>query len=78
MQIRYVAFVSKVVRVRLGSRFSVRGLTDARAVRWNFLGRSGTSRPRHLVLRATKLGRHALVVEASGHAARALVVVVKR
>ena len=78
VQIRYVAFVAKVVRARLGTSFSVRVLTDARAVRWHFLGRTGTSRPRHLILRATKLGPHALVVEANGHSARALVVVVKR
>lgn len=78
VQIRYVAFLAKVVRVRLGSSFSVRVLTDARVVRWNFLGRTGTSRPRHLVLRATKLGRHALVVEANGHSAQAVVLVVKR
>jgi hypothetical protein len=78
VQIRYVAFVAKVVRARLGSRFSVRVLTDARVVRWHFLGRSGTSRPRHLVLQATRLGSHALVVDANGHAARTLVVVVKR
>jgi hypothetical protein len=78
VQIRYVAFVAKVIRARLGSRFAVRMLTDARVVRWQFLGHTGTSRPRRLVLRATKLGRHALVVEANGHSARALVVVVKR
>jgi hypothetical protein len=75
VQIRYVAFLAKVVRVRLDSSFSVRVLTDARVVRWSFLGRTGTSRPRHLVLQATKLGSHALVVEANGHSARALVVV---
>jgi hypothetical protein len=78
VQIRYVAFLVKVVRVKLGSRFSVRVLTDARVVRWHFLGRTGTARPRHLVLGATKLGSHALVVEANGHAARMLVVAVKR
>jgi hypothetical protein len=64
VRIRYVAFAVKVVRARLGTRFVVRLVTDARAVRWRFLGRRGTSRPRALVLRATKLGRHALVVEA--------------
>lgn len=78
VQIRYVAFAAKVVRARLGTRFGVRVLTDARTVRWQFLGLTGTSRSHRLVLRATKLGRHALVVEANGHAARLLVVVVKR
>jgi hypothetical protein len=78
VQVRYVAFLAKVVRVRLGSRFTVRVLTDAKVVRWQFLSLTGTSRPHRLVLLAAKLGRHALVVQANGHAARALVVVVKR
>ena len=78
VQIRYVAFAAKVIRARLGSRFLVRVLADAKAVRWHFLGQTGTSRPHRLVLAATKLGRHALVVEANGHSARAVVVVVKR
>jgi hypothetical protein len=78
VQIRYVAFAAKIIRARLGSRFPVKVLTDAKVVRWRFLGLTGTSRPHRLVLRATKLGRHALVVEANGHLARALVIVVKR
>jgi hypothetical protein len=77
VQVRYIAFIAKAVRARLGSAFPVRVLTDARVVHWRFLGRSGTARPRHLVLRATKVGRHPLVVEANGHSARAVVVVVK-
>ncbi len=78
IQIRYVAFALKVIRVHLGSTFTVRVLADAKSVRWQFLGKTGTSRPHHLVLRATKLGRHPLVVAANGHSARAVVVVVKR
>jgi hypothetical protein len=78
VQIRYVTFASKIVRARLGSRFTVRVLTDARVVHWRFLGKTGTSRPRRLVLRATRLGSHPLVAEANGHSARMVVLVVKR
>ena len=67
----------KTIRVKLGSSFAVRVRTDARTVHWRFLGHAGSS-PRRLVLRATKLGRHALYVDANGHSARAVVVVVKR
>jgi len=78
VQIRFVAFAVKTIRAKLGSSFSVRVLTDARTVRWHFLGHSGASRPRNVVLSATKLGKHALYVDANGHSARAVVVVVKR
>ena len=76
VQIRYVALDVKTIRVKLGSAFSLRVHTDAKTVRWRFLGRTGSS-PRRLVLRASKLGRHALYVEANGYSARAVVVVVK-
>jgi hypothetical protein len=78
VQIRYVAFAAKVIRARLGAQFAVRVLTDAKAVRWQFLGRTGTSHPHHLVLRATSLGRHPLVVSENGHSAGVVVLVVKR
>ncbi len=77
VQIRYVAFPAGVISARLGSRFTVRVLTDAKLIRWQFLGRTGSSRSHRLVLQATKLGRHPLVVQANGHAAR-VVVLVKR
>jgi hypothetical protein len=78
VQIRFVAFAVKTIRVKLGASFSVRVLTDARTIHWQFLGRSGTARPRSLVLSASRIGRHALYVDANGHSARAVVVVVKR
>lgn len=78
IQVRYVSFLSRQIRAEFGSRFAVDVVTDARTVRWHFLGRSGTGGAHPLVLRATKLGRHALFVQAHGHGARVLVDVVKR
>lgn len=77
VRIRYVALDVNTIRVKLGSSFAVLVRTDARTVHWRFLGHAGSS-PRRVVLRATKLGRHALYVDANGHSARAVVVVVKR
>ena len=77
VQIRYVALDVKILRVKLGSAFSITVRTDARTVHWRFLGRAGAS-SRRLVLRATRLGRHTLYVDVNGHSARAVVVVVKR
>jgi hypothetical protein len=77
VRIRFVALARSTIRARVGTRFGVRVLADARVVDWRFLGRSGTTRPGLLVLRARKAGRHVLVVEANGHRARAVVVVRK-
>jgi hypothetical protein len=78
VRIRFVSLSHTTLRARVGTRFGVGVRTDARAVRWTFLGRSGTARPGVLVLRAQKRGRHVLVVEANGHRARAVVVVTPR
>ncbi len=77
VRIRYVALDVKTIRVKLGASFSLRVHTDARTVQWHFLGRSGSS-SRLVVLKATKLGRHAVYVDANGHSARAVVVVARR
>jgi len=78
VQIRYVALALKTIRAIRGQPFSVRVLTDARTIHWQFQGRSGTARPKALTLTATKVGRYALYVSANGHSARAVVVVAKR
>jgi hypothetical protein len=81
--IRYVALPPKSIRVGVGARVVVPVSTDAPKVRYAVkLGSStvaaGTS-PRRLVFRAPgKPGRYALVVDAAGHRARALLVVTKR
>jgi hypothetical protein len=78
VRIRFVALARTTIRARVGTRFGVHVLADAGVVDWRFLGRSGTTRPGLLVLRARKVGHHVLVVEANGHRARAMVVVTKR
>jgi hypothetical protein len=75
VRVRYVALTKRVLRVRAGTRFRVRALTDAPNVRWKLGKRHGVSR-RNLVLRAPlKPGRYYLLVQVNRHAARALVVV---
>ena len=75
VRVRYVALAKRVLRVRAGTRFRVRALTDAPNVRWKLGKRSGVGR-RNLVLRAPlKPGRYHLLVQVNRHAARALVVV---
>jgi hypothetical protein len=75
VRVRYVALARRVVRVRAGTRFRIRALTDAPNVRWKLGKRHGVSR-RNLVLRAPlKPGRYRLVVQVNRHAAAALVVV---
>ena len=76
--IRFIELRKKVERAKQGTRFGVYIESDARTVRWKFLGRAGTTRPGLLVLRATKAGRHPVTVTANGHSARALIVVSPR
>lgn len=74
--IRYVALGRSRVLVAPRARFSILVLADAPRVRWLFAGGRGTARPGTLRLRApARPGVYRLYVEASGHAARALVVV---
>jgi hypothetical protein len=77
--IRYVELSRKAIRVRAGSRFSVRVRTDAESFSWH-LGRArGRSVPGVLVVRAPqRAGRYALVVEANDRRARANVTVEAR
>ncbi len=76
--IRFVELSPRFVRARHGTRFVVRVRTDARVVRWRWLGRRGASKARRLSFPASKLGLHPLVVVANGHSARSIVDVVKR
>jgi hypothetical protein len=78
VRVRYVALAERVLRVRAGTKFRVRVLSDAPNVRWKLGKRSGVGR-RKLVLRApVKPGRYHLLVQVNRHAARALVVVERR
>jgi hypothetical protein len=73
VEIRYVTLAERAVQAREGRRFTVHVTTDARSYGWRFQGRSGTSGERELTLLARVPGRHALVVGANGHEAKALV-----
>jgi FlgD Ig-like domain len=78
VHVRYVKLAEQVLRVRAGTRFRVRALTDAPNVRWKLGKRSGVGR-RDLRLRApAKPGRYHLLVQVNRHAARALVIVSAR
>jgi len=78
LRVHYIALAQRVLRVRAGTKFRVRALTDAPNVRWRLGKRSGVGR-RKLVLRApVKPGRYHLLVQVNRHAARALVVVERR
>jgi hypothetical protein len=78
VRVRYITLAERVLRVRAGTKFHVRALTDAPNVRWRLGKRSGVGR-RKLVLRApVKPGRYYLLVQVNRHAARALVVVERR
>jgi hypothetical protein len=73
--VRYVTLAQRVVRVRAGTRFGIRALTDAPNVRWKLGRRTGVGR-RKLVLRApARPGRYHLLVQVNTHAARAVVIV---
>ena len=76
--IRFIAVRKKVQHAKQGTRFGVYVESDARSVRWKFLGRAGTTKPGLLVLKATKAGRHPVTLTANGHSARAVVVVTPR
>jgi hypothetical protein len=73
--IRYVELARTTIPVVARTRFGVRVTTDAKSFRWRFAGRTGVSRPGLLILRAPRVGRYTLFVEANKHAARARVVV---
>jgi hypothetical protein len=74
--VRYVALGRTRVLARPGTDFAIRVLTDAPVVTWLLGGRHGESRSHTLHLRAPrKAGVYRLFVGASGHAAKAIVVV---
>jgi hypothetical protein len=76
VRIRYVELARDVVRAQPGSRFRIRVVTDAKRVRWRIAGKGGRTRRRTLVLPAPRQpGRYTLFVTASGHGAKAAVVV---
>jgi hypothetical protein len=77
VRIRYIAVSPRVVRVRKGARFRLRVDTDATAYAWRFAGRSGNTSGSSIVFTARRAGRFAVVVEGSGHRARATVNVTK-
>jgi hypothetical protein len=74
--IRYIALGRSEIRVAPHHRFAVFVLTDAKDVSWLFARGRGTSRSHTLRLRAPrKSGTYKLYVTASGHTAKATVVV---
>ena len=74
--VRYVVLGRSRILVRPKKRFAVFVLTDAPVVSWRMNGGQGESRSHTLRLRApAKPGVYRLYVTASGHAAKALVVV---
>jgi hypothetical protein len=78
VRVRYIELAPRRIEVRRGARFRVVIDTDARRYIWRFAGREGVASERALVLHARRPGRYGLVVEESGHRARALVVVTRR
>ncbi len=77
--IRYVALGRKKITVPAGGMVAVRVSSDVRTLGWSLGGRSGTTRPNTLVVRAPlQRGRFTLTVTANGHATRAAVFVVAR
>jgi hypothetical protein len=73
--VRYVRLPHRVYRVKAGTKFGTRVLTDSPGVRWRLGTRKGTGRS-HLVLRAPKQpGRYRLTVTVGDHRATAIVVV---
>ena len=74
--VRYVALGRDRIPVPAGARFAVLVVSDAARVEWRLGARRGTARPGTLRLRAPlQPGRFTLTVTASGHAARAAVLV---
>lgn len=78
VELSYIALGRSTIRAKARTRFGVRVTTDAARFSWRFAGRTGSSRPGLLVLRAPRAGRYTLFVEANGHADRARVVVTPR
>lgn len=79
VRVRFVELARDAVLARARTRFGVGVRSDARRVRWRFVGRSGRARPGLLVLRAPRQpGRYTLYVEANGHADRASVRITAR
>jgi hypothetical protein len=76
VRVRYVELVPDAYRTRPGAVLRVGVLTDARRVSWLLAGRTGTSRPPLLRLRApAEPGEYRLFVTANGHGAAARVAV---
>lgn len=76
LTVRFVTLGRDRIVVRAGTRLAVRVSADATTIRWRLRGRAGTARPGTLVLRAPEQpGRYTLYVSASGHAAKAAVIV---
>ena len=76
VSVGYVDLRKQRVRAVAGRRFSIRVSTYAKAYRWLFNGRRGSSRKKVLVLRAPEdPGRYALYVRVGRHADRANVLV---
>jgi hypothetical protein len=74
LTIRYVTLARHLVSTGPGERFYIRVSADAKRVTYRFAGRSGTSRPGTLVLRAPKKpGVYRLYVGVGSHADKARV-----
>ena len=78
VSVQYIAFRQTRIRAVAGKRFSVRVSTYARAYRWLFNRRRGSTPKRVLFLRAPEdPGTYPLYVRVGSHADRAVVVVRK-
>jgi flagellar hook capping protein FlgD len=75
VRIRYIQVRPHVVRVRAGTRFSVRVGTDAVRYTWHIGSRGKKARGHVLTIRAGEPGRYVLRVAANGHVARIVVLV---
>jgi hypothetical protein len=76
VQVRYVLLGRKRVVVAPGRRFAIRVSTDSPTVEWRLHGHTGVARRGTIKIRAPrKPGVYRLYVTASGHAAKATVVV---
>jgi FlgD Ig-like domain len=77
VRVRFVELSRERIEAVAGKRFSVRVLTDARAYRWLFAGKSGGGTRQVLVLRAPEIpGAYNLYVTVGGRAARSAVDVI--
>jgi hypothetical protein len=75
VRIRYIEVRPHVVRVRAGTRFSVRVNTDAVRYTWHIGSRGKQTLKPVLTVRAGQPGRYELRVAANGHVARVVVLV---